>query len=133
MGRERMMRCPACGQMEYPKICPCVIVGVMHEGKILVSWYKNGFRDHYALIAGFAEIGETIEETVAREVYEETHLHVKNLRYYKSQPWPYSESLLFGFSVSWMERMILLFRKMSWPWQKWVTPEEFLKSRIILL
>lgn len=76
---------------------PCVIVGVMHEGKILVSWYKNGFRDHYALIAGFAEIGETIEETVAREVYEETHLHVKNLRYYKSQPWPYSESLLFGF------------------------------------
>lgn len=57
-GRERMMRCPVCGQMEYPKICPCVIVGVMHEGKILVSWYKNGFRDHYALIAGFAEIGE---------------------------------------------------------------------------
>ena len=112
------MRCPACGQMEYPKICPCVIVGVMHEGKILVSWYKNGFRDHYALIAGFAEIGETIEETVAREVYEETHLHVKNLRYYKSQPWPYSESLLFGFSASWMERMILLFRKMSWPMAK---------------
>lgn len=62
-GRERMMRCPACGQMEYPKICPCVIVGVMHEGKILVSWYKNGFRDHYALNRGFAEIGETIEET----------------------------------------------------------------------
>ena len=52
--RERMMRCPVCGQMEYPKICPCVIVGVMHKGKILVSWYKNGFRDHYALIAGFA-------------------------------------------------------------------------------
>ena len=82
--RERMMRCPVCGQMEYPKICPCVIVGVMHKGKILVSWYKNGFRDHYALIAGFAEVGETIEETVAREVYEETHLHVKNLRYVKT-------------------------------------------------
>ena len=96
-GRERMMRCPACGQMEYPKICPCVIVGVMHEGKILVSWYKNGFRDHYALIAGFTEIGETAEQTVEREVMEEVGLSVENIRYYKSQPWGYDSNLLLGY------------------------------------
>lgn len=126
--RERMMRCPVCGQMEYPKICPCVIVGVMHKGKILVSWYKNGFRDHYALIAGFAEVGETIEETVAREVYEETHLHVKNLRYYKSQPWPYSESLLFGFFCELDGEDHIIIQEDELAMAKWVTPEEIFES-----
>lgn len=126
--RERMMRCPVCGQMEYPKICPCVIVGVMHKGKILVSWYKNGFRDHYALIAGFAEVGETIEETVAREVYEETHLHVKNLRYYKSQPWPYSESLLFGFFCEMDGKDHIIIQEDELAMAKWVTPEEIFES-----
>lgn len=126
--RERMMRCPVCGQMEYPKICPCVIVGVMHKGKILVSWYKNGFRDHYALIAGFAEVGETIEETVEREVYEETHLHVKNLRYYKSQPWPYSESLLFGFFCELDGEDHIIIQEDELAMAKWVTPEEIFES-----
>ena len=126
--RERMMRCPVCGQMEYPKICPCVIVGVMHKGKILVSWYKNGFRDHYALIAGFAEVGETIEETVAREVYEETHLHVKNLRYYKSQPWPYSESLLFGFFCELDGEDHIIIQEDELAMAKWVAPEEIFES-----
>ena len=126
--QERMMRCPVCGQMEYPKICPCVIVGVMHEGKILVSWYKNGFRDHYALIAGFAEVGETIEETVAREVYEETHLHVKNLRYYKSQPWPYSESLLFGFFCELDGADDIVIQEEELAMAKWVTPEEIFET-----
>ena len=126
--RERMMRCPVCGQMEYPKICPCVIVGVMHKGKILVSWYKNGFRDHYALIAGFTEVGETIEETVAREVYEETHLHVKNLRYYKSQPWPYSESLLFGFFCELDGEDHIIIQEDELAMAKWVTPEEIFES-----
>ncbi|MCD7866099.1 MAG: NAD(+) diphosphatase [Clostridiales bacterium] len=122
--RERMLRCPSCGQMEYPKICPCVIVGVIHDGKILVSQYRGGFTDHYALIAGFAEIGETIEETVAREVYEETHLHVKNLRYYKCQPWPYSDSLLFGFfaELDGAEQIVIQEDELSMA--KWVTPEE---------
>ncbi len=122
--RERMLRCPSCGQMEYPKICPCVIVGVIHDGKILVSQYRGGFTDHYALIAGFAEIGETIEETVAREVYEETHLHVKNLQYYKCQPWPYSDSLLFGFfaELDGAEQIVIQEDELSMA--KWVTPEE---------
>ena len=62
-----------------------------------MSKYAGRSTTHYALIAGFAEIGETIEETVRREVYEEVGLRVKNLRYYKSQPWSFSDTLLFGF------------------------------------
>lgn len=98
--KERMMRCPECGLMEYPKICPCVIVGVISRGRILVSQYTHGSRDHYALIAGFAETGESIEDCVHREVYEETGLKVKDLKFYKSQPWAFSESLLMGFYCS---------------------------------
>lgn len=95
--RERMMRCPDCGNVEYPRICPAVIVGVTHGNRLLMSKYAGGGYKRYALIAGFAEVGETIEETVKREVMEEVGLRIKNLRYYKSQPWSLSESLLFGF------------------------------------
>ena len=99
-GKERMMRCPDCGQMEYPKISPAVIVGILHKDKILMSKYAG--RDnitYYALIAGFTEIGESIEETIRREVMEEVGLKVKNIRYYKSQPWSFSETVLMGFFV----------------------------------
>lgn len=95
--RERMMRCPVCGQQEYPKLSPAVIVAVTHGDQILLTRYTGGNYRKYALIAGFAEIGETIEETVAREVMEEVGLRVKNLRYYKSQPWSFTGTLLFGF------------------------------------
>ena len=93
----RMLRCPDCGQEEYPKISPAVIVGILHEEKLLMSKYAGRTITHYALIAGFNEIGETLEETVKREVFEETGLHVKNIRYYKSQPWSFSETILMGF------------------------------------
>lgn len=96
---ERMVRCPQCGAMEFPKLFPAVIVGIVdtQRNKILVSRYANREYKRYALIAGFCEMGETVEETVHREVMEEVGLRVKNLRYYKSQPWPPSSSLLFGF------------------------------------
>lgn len=96
--KERAMRCPNCGNIIYPKLCPAVIVGVINnKDEICVTHYASTFYTHDALIAGFAEIGETIEETVHREVKEETGLNVKNLRYYKSQPWSFSDTLLFGF------------------------------------
>lgn len=95
--KERMMKCPECGQMEYPKICPAVIVGVTHGNRILMSKYAGREYKKYALIAGFNEIGESIEETVRREVMEEVGLKVKNIRYYKSQPWSFSDTLLMGF------------------------------------
>lgn len=93
---ERRMDCPACGNVIFPKICPAVIVAVIDGDNILLTKYATGFK-HFALIAGFAETGETIEETVHREVMEEVGLHVKNLRYYKSQPWVFTDTLLFGF------------------------------------
>ncbi len=95
--RERMMRCLVCGQMEYPKIAPAVIVAVTDGNRLLLSKYAGRDYTNYALIAGFAEIGETIEETVRREVMEEVGLKVKNLRFYKSQPWSFTDTLLFGF------------------------------------
>lgn len=95
--KERMMYCPECRITEYPKISPAVIVGVTHGNKLLMSKYANRDFNKYALIAGFTEIGETIEETVRREVMEEVGLKVKNIRYYKSQPWSFTDTLLFGF------------------------------------
>ena len=91
------MLCPSCGQMEYPKICPAVIVAVLDGERILLTKYAGRSYTRYALIAGFAEIGETIEQTVHREVMEEVGLRVKNLRFYKSQPWSFSDTLLMGF------------------------------------
>ncbi len=95
--RERMMYCPACGQKEYPKICPAVIVAVTDNDRLLLTKYADGPTKNYALVAGFAEIGETIEDTARREVMEETGLKIKNLQYYKSQPWSFTDTLLMGF------------------------------------
>lgn len=65
--------------------------------RILMSKYAGRAYKKYALLAGFTEIGETVEETVAREVMEEVGLKVRNIRYYKSQPWAFSDTLLMGF------------------------------------
>ncbi len=94
---ERAFRCPDCGRIVYPKICPAVIVAVTHGDRILLSRYAGRAHAHYALVAGFAEFGEPIEDTVRREVMEEVGLRVKNLRFYKSQPWSFSDTLLMGF------------------------------------
>lgn len=95
--KERMLLCPSCRNMVYPRISPAVIVGVLNGDKILMSKYAGRPYTNYALIAGFNEIGESAEQTVAREVMEEVGLKVKNIRYYKSQPWAFSGSLLLGF------------------------------------
>lgn len=93
---ERAMVCNCCNYTAYPRIMPAVIVGVINGDKILLTKYRTGYQN-YALVAGFTEIGETAEETVAREVMEETGLRIKNLRYYKSQPWGIANDLLLGF------------------------------------
>ena len=94
---ERMVRCPSCGNMIYPRIAPAVIVGVTDGDRLLLSKYAGRAYAFYALIAGFTEIGETVEQTVHREVMEEVGLRVKNLRYYKSQPWGVDGNVLMGF------------------------------------
>ena len=95
--KERMVRCDSCGKLEYPRISPAVIIGVTNGNKLLLSKYAGRLYTKYALLAGFVEIGETVEETVKREVMEEVGLKVKNVTYYKSQPWSFSDTLLMGF------------------------------------
>lgn len=95
--KERMLFCETCHNMEYPKICPATIIGVTHGNRILMSKYAGRTYKNYALLAGFVEVGETVEETVKREVMEEVGLKVKNIRYYKSQPWSFSDTLLMGY------------------------------------
>lgn len=95
---ERALVCPSCGNIVYPKLCPAVIVGVIKGDKILMTKYADQtVTKRYSLIAGFAEIGETIEQTVQREVMEEVGVKVKNIKYYKSQPWAFTDTLLLGF------------------------------------
>ena len=93
---ERSMCCPVCGNVIYPRINPAVIVGVTKGDSLLITRYRSGYK-HNALVAGFTEIGETLEGTVAREVMEETGVRVKNIRYYKSQPWGMAQDVLVGF------------------------------------
>lgn len=104
--RERALVCPECHRTIYPRILPAVIVAVTYHNKeqdvdkILLTKYspKTGHAfPYYALVAGFTEIGETLEDCVQREVMEETGLKVKNIRYYKSQPWGVVDDLLMGF------------------------------------
>ncbi len=94
---ERMLECPVCHTKYYPQISPAVIVGIVNGNRMLVSQYAGREYTRYALIAGYTDVGETAEETVVREVREETGLRVKNIRYYKSQPWGMSGSLLLGY------------------------------------
>lgn len=95
--KERSLVCSSCQNTVYPKIAPAVIVAITHEGRLLLTKYAGREYTRYALVAGYTEFGETLEETVKREVMEEVGLKVKNIRYYKNQPWPFSDSLLVGF------------------------------------
>lgn len=97
--KERSLVCPKCGNTEYPKLCPAVIIALVHGNRILLSKYARREYKNYALLAGFVEYGETLEDTVRREVMEEVGLRVGRMVYYKSQPWALSDSLLAGFYV----------------------------------
>ena len=122
--KERMMRCPKCNAMHYPKLSPAVIVGVINGDKILMTKYAGRDYKKYALVAGFAEIGETIEDTVRREVMEEVGLKVMNIRYYKSQPWSFTDTLLFGFfcEVDGKDKITMDTEELAFA--EWLTREE---------
>lgn len=95
--KERMLFCDSCGFQAYPTISPCVIVAVHDGNRLLLTKYAGRTYTKYALVAGFTEIGESLEQTVRREVKEEVGLNVKNLKFYKSQPWPFTDTILAGF------------------------------------
>jgi NAD+ diphosphatase len=96
---ERAKKCPSCGQQSFPRISPAVIVLVERGDQCLLARsprFQDGF---YSVLAGFAEPGETLENTVRREVWEETGIEVEDIRYFGSQPWPFPDSLMIGFTA----------------------------------
>jgi NAD+ diphosphatase len=94
---ERAIICPNCNMTVFPKISPAIIVTIICNDKILLAHNSNFSGNWYSLIAGYADIGESLEQAVSREVKEEVGLDVTNIRYYKSQPWPFSGSMMIGF------------------------------------
>jgi len=92
--------CPACGRLEYPRIAPAVITFITNdEDKALLAHNSKFTPGIYSLIAGFAEPGENLETAVAREIREEVNIEVRDIRYRLSQPWPFPNSLMAGFSA----------------------------------
>jgi len=98
---ERCMRCPSCGLLSYPRIAPAVIVLVRRGAEALLARGARFPLPFFSTLAGFVEIGETLEETVAREIREEVGIEVKDARYFGSQPWPFPHSLMVGFTAQW--------------------------------
>jgi NAD+ diphosphatase len=94
---ERALICPGCNTIVFPKISPAIIVAIVCNNKILLARDSYFPGNWYSLIAGYVDIGESLEEALRREVKEEVGLDVKNIRYYKSQPWPLSGSMMIGF------------------------------------
>lgn len=94
---ERAIICPKCGHVYYPRISPVVIIAITDGDRLLLTRYTKGYVKRHALVAGFVEIGETLEDAIRREVMEEVGLKVKNIRYCESQPWAFSSSLIAGF------------------------------------
>jgi NAD+ diphosphatase len=96
---ERARECPSCGHLDYPRISPAVIMAVVRDDTLLLARARRFPAGFYSVLAGFVEPGETLEECVAREVMEETGIGVRNVRYFRSQPWPFPHSLMVAFTA----------------------------------
>jgi NAD+ diphosphatase len=100
---ERAKECPACGFLAFPKISPAIIVLIEKDDRVLLARSPHFKPGLYSILAGFVEPGESIEEAVVREVMEEVGISIKNVRYFGSQPWPYPDSLMIGFTAEFAE------------------------------
>ncbi|MGE4802707.1 NAD(+) diphosphatase [Yersinia hibernica] len=89
--------CNHCRERYYPQIAPCVIVAIRRGDEILLAQHVRHRGGINTVLAGFVEVGETLEQAVSREVLEESNIHIKNLRYVTSQPWPFPHSLMMAF------------------------------------
>jgi NAD+ diphosphatase len=98
---ERAMRCPSCDLLAYPRISPAIIVLVRRGDEALLARGARFPLPFYSTLAGFVEVGETLEDTVAREIREEVGIEVDRVRYFGSQPWPFPHSLMVGYTAHW--------------------------------
>lgn len=96
---ERARICTACGLSFFPRLSPAVIVAVVRDRSILLARGKNSTLPFWSVLAGFVEPGESLEQCVRREVFEEVRLAVKNIRYFASQPWPFPDSFMIAFTA----------------------------------
>ncbi len=94
---ERALQCPQCQHRVFPRISPCVIVLVRRDRHILLARHAGRGSATFSCLAGFMEVGETPEQTICREVKEETAIEVNNIRYVRSQSWPFPSQLMLGF------------------------------------
>ena len=98
---ERARRCPSCNLLSYPRLSPAVITLVERGNEALLARGRTfGANPMYSTLAGFVEPGETLEQCVAREVREEVGVELTNIRYMRSQPWPFPNSLMLGFNAT---------------------------------
>jgi NAD+ diphosphatase len=97
--QERFKQCPSCGLVNYPRISPAIIVAVTKGPRLLLARANRFQNNMYSVLAGYAEFGETLEDCVRREVREEVGLALKNIRYFGSQPWPFSNALMVAFTA----------------------------------
>ncbi|MCP3962893.1 MAG: NAD(+) diphosphatase [bacterium] len=105
---EHSRKCPSCGLMCYPRLSPAVIVLVERGDEVLLGRSPHFVPGMYSTLAGFVEPGESLEQTVAREIEEEVGVKLTNVRYFGSQPWPFPNSLMLGFRAEWASGDIVI-------------------------
>jgi NAD+ diphosphatase len=105
---ERAKVCPRCGLHNFPRLSPAIIVAVERRDEILLARSAHFPQGMFSVLAGFVEPGETIEECVVREVKEEVGITVGNVRYFGSQPWPFPNSLMLGFTAEYVDGELAL-------------------------
>lgn len=106
--KEHARQCPGCTHVSYPRISPAVIMAVTKGDKILLGKINRPGINLFSVLAGFVEPGESLEGCVAREVMEETGISVENVRYFGSQPWPFPDQMMVGFTAEYESGEIVL-------------------------
>ncbi len=110
--QERSRKCPSCGQLAYPRLSPAVITlvtrGEGDDEEALLAWGRQFPGRFFSTLAGFVEPGENLEQCVAREIMEEVGVVVDQITYFGSQPWPFPNSLMLGFTARYVSGELVL-------------------------